>query len=261
MRVVAYGRVRPGGNEIPLSTQKHACQRFCEQNKIDLGGWWGDECEPETPLLNRDQFPEIVRVVSTQEVDGILVYELDRISTNPGIVAGLPALIKATVKEDITIYTPEGEQDLTESPDPEMSMVASAMTQVTDAFDEWQSLIKSFRIRESLHDHIEKGERSKIGRPPFGLESDRQRFENRDRVWRYYPDDQGDRDRFKVAIQILNEFAHADTDPWDTGTEPTITGTADKYDVTRSQVESVWKNQKTFREVAEEHRDDLLILF
>lgn len=260
MKFVGYGRVSPGADEIPLSTQKHACQRFCEQNKHAFVRWWEDECEGTKQLLDRENFPEVVRHVANNEIDGILVWDHKKLSTDPAISAGVKPLFQMAINEEIEVYTPEGPVDFTESPEQETEMVGDAMKTLSATVGKWQTQVNKFRIREAAQEKLEKGEMEAISKPPFGIETDKQRFENRDEVYEYYPDDR-EEDNFKTAIKILNEFGHNDTSPWDTGVDPTLTAIAKKYDVSRYIVKSVWKNQETHRRVAEEHRPELTILF
>lgn len=260
MRFVSYGRVDPGADEIPLLTQKHACQTFCEREKHAFEKWNSDECKANTPLLERDGFSKCMRHAVNNDIDGILIYNWRILSNDIGIVAGLKPLFTMTFDDQNFLYTPEGELDFSDSEDPEVITITSSMNTLSQTVNVWKDKMRSFKIKDSLHKTIQDGEIKRIANPPYGLESDKARFENRSRVREYYPDDRED-DRFKTAIQVLNTFAHENTTPDEKDRRPTKYTVAKEYGIWPNSVDSIWKHQETYREVAKKHRPELTILF
>jgi len=257
MRFVAYGRVAPETSEIPLSTQKSACHRFCEREDHGFEGWYTDECLGDLPFFERDGFSLVLEKLTSGDVDGILTYERNRVSSDPGRVSSLRPLTQMFLGREIPVWTPEGEVDLSESPDPETYVVADAMVSLTTAVEGWSNKMSDLKRRASMLEKIEEGHA--LGRLTFGLESDRQRFENRSTVNEILPDDRKE-DNFKEAISILNEFGHRGTTPMEPS-EPTADSVSKKYGHTVSTIKNIWKNAETYREVAEEHRPELTLLF
>lgn len=261
MKLVAYGRVNPNISEVPLKTQKYSCQRFCEQNKYSFESWFEDECHGEKSLLERDGFYELYHFMTNNDIDGILTYDWRRVSTDVGIVAGLKPLFFVSFRKEIDLYTPEGKVNFEESEDIEQVKIGKSMNTLTSMIEDWRDAMSRFKMKDSINKVIEEDGVKRVGSQPYGLETDKQRFENRSRVHEYYPDDRGEEDKFKTAIRILNDFAHNGTSPYHKDVRPNVNDMYDKYGVQVSVIKTIWKYQKTYKEVAEEHRPDLTILF
>lgn len=262
MEIVAYGRVSPTGGEIPLVTQERACERWCEDEEHAMRHWFTDECSPNEPLLERDGFREIIRWMTNNECDGIVVYSQDRISRNPGIVASFKPLTKICFGETKSLYTIEGEIDLSDSEDDEERIVGQAMASLTSTVDRWRRTRQEFRRQESLNKRIEEVGFNPMAKPAWGLETDKQRFEERDKVYEYCPDDRGEIDKFRMAVEIINKFHYEDTTPHTKDVRPTAGDITDEYPIsTKSAVKNLWDKRETFKDVAENYREELTVLW
>lgn len=261
MKVVAYGRVEEGVAEVPLKTQEHTCRHFCEQENHSFERWFTDECSAEDPLLDRNGVTKLFQhLVFNEDIEAILTYDWKRLSTDPVMVGGLQPVLDMGFDRDIELLTPEGEIDLTQHPDPQNALVGRVMDTTTEMMGKWQRKLRSIRVRESLNELLDHDDFGPVI-PPYGIETDKQRYENRKRVREYLPDDAGDTDHFKAAIQILNEYGYNDTSPHDTKIEPTPNQIRKKYGVSTSKQKTMWKYQKTYKEIADKHRSDVTILF
>lgn len=114
------------------------------------------------------------------------------------------------------------------------------------------------RVKETLEAKKKRGE--PVGRPPFGLTTDKQKHDA-DEAREYLPKDEK-QDDFKTAIRILNEYAYIDAEPGDEDAPPPGTigreyGLASPTDTVRA----IWDKRRLYKKVAEKHRDDLAILF
>jgi len=261
MKCVGYGRVHDGASEVPLKTQEHTCRHFCEQENHSFEKWFTDECKGDEPFIDRDGATDLLRWLSfNEDITGVLTYDWERISTDPVGVAVLDPVFHMGFQRDIHLLTPDGEIDLTQHPDPQNALVGRLMNETVEIMDTWKAKLSSIRIRKSLNALIDSDEFSPIA-APYGLESDKQRYENRQRVRQYLPDDQGDVDKFKRAVQILNEYAYNDTSPEDLNIEPTPVMLEKKYGVSTQKQKTMWKYQETYREVADKHREDVTVVF
>lgn len=113
-------------------------------------------------------------------------------------------------------------------------------------------------VRETLQAKRKRGE--PIGRPPFGLTTDKIKH-GTDEATEYLPKDEK-QDDFKTAIQILNEYAYIGGGPGDDDTPPPGTigkeyGLASPTDTVRS----IWEKRRLYKKVAKKHRPELSLLF
>lgn len=259
MKLVGYARVDPELRALPIDTQQDACKDFATNKDHEIVSWCVDECG-DSALLERDGFQRVIQRVLEENVDGILVYEWTRISEEKVQISALKPLFYHGIGETLPLYTPDGKVEFHSSEDPEKVLLDEAMGYVVNAMDQWEKTISNIKKRESLQELIDTGNRKRIGRPPFGLETDKKRFENRKKVHKYYPDDRGQVDKFRIAIEILNEFSYNDTTPY-TPTSPSATEISNEYGVDVSVVETIWEYRDTYRKVAKSHRDGLTLLF
>jgi DNA invertase Pin-like site-specific DNA recombinase len=260
VEIVAYGRVSPTGGEIPLVTQKRACERWCESEEHAMRQWITDECESTKPLLQRDGFKEIVRWMTNNECDGVVVYSQDRISRNPGVVASFRPLTKVIFDDAKSIYTIEGEIDLSQSEDDHERYVGQAMASLTSTIEGWRQAHVEFRKKESLNQRIEELGFNPKTPPPWGLVTDKQKFD-RDRVYEYVPDEH-EEDNFRIAVEILNTFAYEDTTPHNEDVSPTAKEIVKEYPMSSSDViRRMWDHRETYRDVVEKYREELTVLW
>lgn len=261
MRVVGYGRASEQGVEIPLVTQKRGVQQFCEDNGHAFEKWYSDECDGDTPLLERDGFTDMLRWATDEGMDAVVVWHWERLSPDPAITASFEPLTKVCFGEAIPLWDTEGPIRLDKSEVPEHQIVGDAMAQLVQQIESWRRAMDSFRKKESLQKLLEN-EEHRVGQAPWGLETDKQRFENRDRVFEYYPDDRGESDKFEQAIEILNWFAMENTNPHERDIAPTARDIMREYDITTvDAVKGLWDRRETYREIAEKRRPDLRVRF
>jgi DNA invertase Pin-like site-specific DNA recombinase len=257
MKLAGYGRADNG--DVPLNTQERAVTQYCVDNGHDLVTWQTDEIGGESSPFERDGFNEALRYILNEGADGVISYSWRQYSTDVVTTAALEPLFEIAYTEDAVIYTTDGELSFGESEDAREHVVGQAMAELTTMIPEWRRTLQGLKTKESIQALIERGE-YKGGAPPYGLETDKQRY-GRDKVYEYLPDDQDDEDKFKQAIEILNHFALKETTPHDREQDPTAKSVGREYGINSPVVETIWENQETYRDVAEEHRPEVTLYF
>lgn len=257
MKLAGYGRAVD--SETPLNTQERVVTQYCADNNYDLVTWQTDEMSGETLPLEREGFQEVLRYILNEDVDGVISYSWKQYATDIVVVAALNPLFEIAYTNTAVIYTTNGELDFEGTEDTRKHVIGSAMNELSELIPEWRQTLQTLKTRESMQALIERDEYAG-GQPPYGLVTDKQRH-GTEKVNEFLPDDQEDEDRFKQAIEMLNLFALKETTPFDREQDPTAKSVGREYGVNSPVVESIWKHQETYRDVAEEHRPELTLYF
>lgn len=111
-------------------------------------------------------------------------------------------------------------------------------------------------VKPGMEKKRERGE--PFHRPPYGMTTNKQKH-GAPEATEWVPKDD---ERFKRAIQILNEYGYRDSSP-DADDSPAAGTIGGKYGLSSptDTVRSIWKNREIYREVAEKHRPELAIMF
>jgi len=266
MEVVGYYRTSPGTNDegTSLPGQRDDVRDFCEEKSWDLVDEFEDEdvSGRKVPPQDRDGFSELLGLLSDRpSIEAIVCRKKDRISRSAKVLMTLDMFFEIQIGRDIEIYFASGDERLGDDSEPDDPMDALMMEMTSylkNMLSELEAVMTAQSTQEALRRKKKRDE--PVGSTPYGLVTDKEKFENRDRATEYRPDDR-DIDHFRICVQILNDFESRDTDPWDSPAGPV----GDEYGMDHSNptvgVRNLWERRDLYREVAERHRPDLPVLF
>lgn len=224
--------------ELPVSVQRSAFDTWSEDH--DVVEWIVDD---PRDLWHRDG-AEILLEHVLDGVTDVWVYQWQVVSPDPLAVLALQFFVDIRTDRELRLWNPDGRVDLSDHTDQNVAHAATVCDQISGFTSDWDRI-----VRRARRDTPPKG-----GATPYGLTTDCQRYD-RPMVTEWLPDG----DAFSEAIQVLNRFAHSDTTPY-TDDPPTARQVADEIGINESPVYTIWKYRDTYRDVAEQHRDDLVLL-
>jgi DNA invertase Pin-like site-specific DNA recombinase len=267
-RVVGYARTSPGTNDegTSLPGQKKDVEDYCDENGWDLAEIFSDEdvSGRKVPPQERDGFSDLLGVLNENDgIDTIVTRKKSRISRDTKTLMTLDMFFEMQVGRDIKIWSveadgPIGQSDVDEDADPMDKMMYEMMEYMKNMLKELEAAMTAQSTRESLRRKKSRGE--PVGSTPYGLTTDKQKFDHVQEATEYLPDDEDD-DHFKTCVQIINDFVQRDTDPYEGAASPVGREYGMDHTNLTEGVRNVWEKRDMFKEIAEKHRDDLTVLW
>lgn len=273
MNLVAYYRTSSGKQDMSINDQKEEVKEFCATtDEYEFGGehtivneFEDENVSGSVRSLGRDGFSEMIECLREDDtIDGIIVYNFDRLSRDP--------IDKMFIKFELEKYTLERPIEIIQAEPytsskrsiPPMSVnvmkkkenpimeLYNALAFVMKAFFDAQYLLMIGKhTKKSLRQKRQRGEPT--GKTPFGLVTDKQLFADQSSATEYLPGDQ-----FAEVVAVLNDFAEAGEDPYN-GDELSAYGVGKKYGLKSptARVRDIWDRREMYRDVILNVRDNL----
>ena len=271
MKGVAYRRTSPGTNDegTSLPGQRDKIESWADENDHELIDMFTDEgvSGQKTSPLERDGFFEAKEMLLRHpEAEFIVAKTKDRYGRQMRDLFSLRVLLNELHRErhgdegDIQVLTVEDgilDYRIERGPDSDpIEQIMDFMKEMMVVFmSSYEAAQTSKKTSSSLQ---EKKDRSEpVGRPPFGLTTDKSK-RGTDRATMYLPKDT-EEDKFATAIRVLSEFDEkaGETPQTDSGPSAWRAGKDHGISSPSKTVKSIWDKRELYREVAEEHREDL----
>ena len=265
--VLGYARTSPGTNDegTSLPGQKKDIEDYCDEKDWDLIKIYQDEdvSGRKVPPQERDGFSELLGYLNdNKNIDTIVTRKKSRISREAKTLMTLDMFFEMNVGKEIDIYSVEvdgkiGQSEMANSDDPMEAMMGEMFEYMKNMLQELEAAMTAQSTRESLRRKKKRGE--PVGSTPYGLTTDKQKYEDIDEATEYLPNDEST-DHFKICIQIINHFNHENTNPYDGPAGPV----GEEYKIEHSNptvgVRNIWDKRDLYVSIAKEHRPELTIL-
>lgn len=267
MKLVGYARVSSDEQDTSIENQLSMIESFCEESGEGefsgphqlAGVHWDENVSGSTRPSDRPGFAELMACLEQDEdIEGIVVKSFSRLSRDiEQMLAHRVIATEYNLDRDLEILqvTPwtRGRRSLPhlsarlilEAEDIQQEANDAMVFIFSQLLSQWEIIESSKRIRRGLEEKQKRGE--PIGRPPFGLTTDKQKL-GTEKATEYLPDDE-----FDTAIEVLNEYGKNGSSSYEL---------AQRFDLSSSAlVDRLWENRDIYREIAESRRPELEIGF
>lgn len=266
-RAVAYLRTSPGTNDDGTSIpgQRRDIQGWADEHDVDIVAWFEDEgvSGQKTAPLERDGFAELKEFVFRENVQTIVARRTHRFGRQVKDLMALRELFRWLYEERFREQQTFRFVDV-EGDDLDYEIDRDSDTDPVEQFSEmipelFSVLLGTMKAAETSRDTSTalQGKKSRdepVGRPPFGLTTDKAKRDDQDTATEYLPGD-----RFETAIAVLSEFDEAVGRTPDTDDGPSAWAAGRDHGVSSPSktVKSMWERRDLYRRVAQDHRPDL----
>lgn len=261
--VLGYARIsdEDDDDETSLDGQEEDIENYCKEHDYKLVKCFKDRnVSGATDPLNRDGFSKLFQTLQEDERIGmVLIRKGDRVWRGEPVSRVERDLeLKLDRRVDFLKVKPTGIeesiQDLKNSDNPTQQQMGKMME---NSLSDTEGM-KVAKAKEDGKRFIaeKRAADQPFHRPPRGITTDKQKFEDQNRATDWAPVDDADEDynEFDTCIEMLNEMATTEMSPYQVGKE---------FDVPNPdrKMKNLWDNRDVYRAVAQAHRPQLGVNF
>lgn len=262
MQLVGYARKSTEKQDMSLDDQRQRLRDFCDEHDHELVETYDEQVSGSTNPMGRDEFSLLVDQVEQDPwIDGILIWEFDRLARDPL----RQVFVKDQIDAEIEILQidewadgqrgipPMFADELKDADDPLVAFTMRNVYLQLALSSMWEMLMAAKRTSDAMQQKKDRGE--KIGRPGRGLTTDKEVLDHVDVATEYYPDPDNT-DVFEECLRILNrqsESPDPDEDLAD-GLWKYVNEETDISSPSRT-IRSLWERRDHYREAWENSQD------